>query len=241
MRAILIAAAMLVATAHGQMFAQRFGGALTPRVPTTYREVEYIQAGSVAGPYLVIPFPVTQCRIEYRATHAGSTSATSLFGHAALKNGVGTNLIQIGTYAKTQWNVDYRRVNGAVDYNRFGSAIFDRSIDFSVDFRSDGMSFATNGVTIRTDTTTPAVGLALFSGVFARINYDVEDGVVDSISDYAIRAKLFSCTVYVGSETFSELIPCVRRADNKPGMWDTVSKQFFANAGTGEFAWGELP
>lgn len=30
-------------------------------------------------------------------------------------------------------------------------------------------------------------------------------------------------------------IPCVRKADSKPGMYDTVSKTFYTNAGTGEF------
>ena len=32
-----------------------------------------------------------------------------------------------------------------------------------------------------------------------------------------------------------ELIPCVRKSDDKPGMYDTVSKTFYTNAGTGEF------
>lgn len=32
-----------------------------------------------------------------------------------------------------------------------------------------------------------------------------------------------------------DLIPCVRKSDNKPGMYDTVTKTFFTNAGTGEF------
>lgn len=32
-----------------------------------------------------------------------------------------------------------------------------------------------------------------------------------------------------------ELIPCVRKSDDKPGMFDTVSKTFYTNAGTGEF------
>lgn len=31
------------------------------------------------------------------------------------------------------------------------------------------------------------------------------------------------------------LIPCVRKSDSKPGMYDTVTKTFFTNAGTGEF------
>lgn len=33
------------------------------------------------------------------------------------------------------------------------------------------------------------------------------------------------------------LIPALRNADGVPGMWDTVSKQFFENAGTGVFGY----
>ena len=32
-----------------------------------------------------------------------------------------------------------------------------------------------------------------------------------------------------------DLIPCIRKFDSKPGMYDTVSKTFYTNAGTGEF------
>ena len=34
-------------------------------------------------------------------------------------------------------------------------------------------------------------------------------------------------------------IPCYRRTDNVIGMYDTVSKQFFTNAGTGTFTKGQ--
>lgn len=35
-----------------------------------------------------------------------------------------------------------------------------------------------------------------------------------------------------------DLIPCYRKSDSKPGMYDLVTKQFFTNAGTGEFTVG---
>lgn len=35
-----------------------------------------------------------------------------------------------------------------------------------------------------------------------------------------------------------DLIPCYRKSDNKPGMYDLVTKQFFTNVGTGEFLVG---
>lgn len=35
------------------------------------------------------------------------------------------------------------------------------------------------------------------------------------------------------------LIPCYRKADQKPGMYDLVSGEFYTNAGSGEFVVGE--
>ena len=34
------------------------------------------------------------------------------------------------------------------------------------------------------------------------------------------------------------LIPCYRKSDSEPGMYDTVTKTFYTNAGTGEFLVG---
>ena len=39
-------------------------------------------------------------------------------------------------------------------------------------------------------------------------------------------------------DTEANLIPCLRRSDSKPGMYDTVSQTFYVNQGTGEFIAG---
>lgn len=36
----------------------------------------------------------------------------------------------------------------------------------------------------------------------------------------------------------ADLIPCYRRSDNVPGMWDVVSKTFLTNSGSGQFTVG---
>ena len=47
--------------------------------------------------------------------------------------------------------------------------------------------------------------------------------------------KIFSLKLYRAGNLSANYIPCVRKSDNKPGMYDTVSKTFYTNAGTGEF------
>lgn len=36
-----------------------------------------------------------------------------------------------------------------------------------------------------------------------------------------------------------DFIPVIRKSDNKPGMWDKVTRTFYTNAGSGEFNYGE--
>lgn len=51
------------------------------------------------------------------------------------------------------------------------------------------------------------------------------------------RMKLYYIKFMDSNEEtiLGEFIPCVRKSDSKPGMYDTVSKTFYTNAGTGEF------
>lgn len=49
------------------------------------------------------------------------------------------------------------------------------------------------------------------------------------------KGKLYSLKVYKGEIMLGNFVPCIRKADDKPGMYDTVTKTFYTNAGTGEF------
>jgi hypothetical protein len=47
------------------------------------------------------------------------------------------------------------------------------------------------------------------------------------------------CKIYgLSAKGIVNLIPCIRTADNKPGMYDTVTNTFLTNSGTGEFTYG---
>lgn len=52
--------------------------------------------------------------------------------------------------------------------------------------------------------------------------------------------KLFEATVYQNGTMVRNLIPAMRNSDSKVGMYDTVTRQFFTNAGTGEFIAGDF-
>ena len=55
-----------------------------------------------------------------------------------------------------------------------------------------------------------------------------------SLSDYG-KGKIYGFRYYIDDELVMELVPCIRRSDSKPGMYDLVSGSFLTNLGTGEF------
>ena len=50
--------------------------------------------------------------------------------------------------------------------------------------------------------------------------------------------KWYYAKIYQGDNMIRNLIPCYRKSDNEPGMYDTVNNIFYTNAGTGEFVVG---
>lgn len=48
-------------------------------------------------------------------------------------------------------------------------------------------------------------------------------------------AKIYSLTFKENGSVAANFVPCIRKADGVPGMYDTVSETFYTNSGTGSF------
>ena len=59
-----------------------------------------------------------------------------------------------------------------------------------------------------------------------------------TVTNTGLNAKIKSHRIFVSDELVRDFVPCYRKSDDKPGMYDLVSDTFFTNAGTGEFAVG---
>jgi len=66
-------------------------------------------------------------------------------------------------------------------------------------------------------------------GIFSRYN-----------KDYYSTMRLYQLQFWQGESypCIGEYIPCYRKFDNKPGLYDIVTKTFYTNQGTGEFLVG---
>ena len=56
----------------------------------------------------------------------------------------------------------------------------------------------------------------------------------DKLSGYG-KGKIYSFKYYESDELLRDMVPVIRKSDNKPGMYDKVSQTFLINQGTGEF------
>ena len=53
------------------------------------------------------------------------------------------------------------------------------------------------------------------------------------------QGNLYRMTIKENDIIVRDYIPCYRKSDSKPGLYDIVNKQFYTNAGSGEFSFPE--
>lgn len=56
--------------------------------------------------------------------------------------------------------------------------------------------------------------------------------------NYRVWGKLYGCRIWDNGTLVRELVPCYRKTDAEPGMYDLVNDVFYTNAGTGTFGTG---
>lgn len=73
--------------------------------------------------------------------------------------------------------------------------------------------------------------------IFARMGRNTDD---DGLPHLEAHMRLYSFVAKSGETLICNFVPCYRKSDNVAGLYDTVSDQFYANAGTGDFTIGEI-
>ena len=50
--------------------------------------------------------------------------------------------------------------------------------------------------------------------------------------------KMYECKITSNGNLIRDFVPCVRKSDNEPGLYDRVNNVFYTNAGSGTFLKG---
>lgn len=61
----------------------------------------------------------------------------------------------------------------------------------------------------------------------------------DTPSTWQRNARVYYAKIYDNNKLVKNFVPCLRKTDNELGMYDTISKQFYTNQGTGKFGYNE--
>ena len=206
------------------------------RVPEEYREVEYLE--STGTQYIdLLRVPNNDDIIEQKFQHIYSGTGTESWYGSMPSANVTTPRVCLGAYKPSGIASLFASVNATVVIAqarandvltvRFQSPVFNR-----FEYAIDGSS-TTTYPTYSQDVTAYTPAIQLTSYLFARHG---NDGVQSYDGN---GTKIYYHKEYLADGTLQmNLIPCIRKSDNKPGMYDLVTDTFFTNQGTGEFVAG---
>lgn len=188
-------------------------------LPSEYQEVEYVSSTDKVGQYIDTGENVKETiRVKIKWKFNSVTNWQAVFG------GKGTTFC-------VQRNVTSSNIN-AQSYGYSNLNIYTLSTNNTiVETELTANQCTNNGVTVelRKSSTYYDGTIWLFAKEAANsTNIDVKGG-----------CDIYWCQLYDGENLLHNFIPCYRKSDGEIGMYDTVSKTFYTNAGTGTFLKGD--
>lgn len=191
-------------------------------IPSEYKKVEYLESTGTQYIYTNVPGRYgIECRAKVLWVSGGDTT---IFG---ARKDSSDRIMLIHQYPNYKWTLGY-----GASYTNLSQIDFNVIYDVESKVCSGEQYLRINGTTVYTGTDSAEYSndfnMSLFACTYGSSNYCK---LKASARIYSLNAKLDGIEVL-------NVVPCLRKSDNKPGMYDTVSQTFYTNAGTGEFLYG---
>lgn len=129
--------------------------------------------------------------------------------------------------------VHYKGADGQIGVTNSSTSDFQQYVNYARDntritMKLSGDTVYANGVSLGTITRRAGtLDFALFG------YRDANRGAT-----LLFTGSIYKCIIWDNGVPVRDLYPALRKSDNKPGMYDRITKQFFTNQGTGEFNYG---
>lgn len=187
-------------------------------LPSAYQKVDYIESDGDA--YINTEFiPIESTNVKYKYMPIKDIGLYPNFLSAdenvfpVFRTGIGNSF----TYLYCGYNGKITNAKGSYNTIYEISAFIDNKMIIN------GISYS-----VTRGTKNPTKSLYLFTWASNPGYYN-----------YKQQARLYNyLKIYNGEELVRNFIPCYRKSDGEVGIYDTVTKQFFVNQGTGEFTYG---
>ena len=220
------------------MFSEGGGGGLLPK---EYQQVEYLQNTGTQYINTGVSYNTTNgtrvvADILAIQTYSGAANCYTFFGSGTASGSTptSTTVLQLRGFNNVQNTVAFGSSQQCVTT----ASVFTPNVFFNLD---STMKVGNNSIKI--DGITKAQTTMIDYGAGSTLNYYLFAYNLNNSPHYgtptgtiSIKIKIFS--IYEGDTLVRNFIPCYRKSDGVAGMYDTVSKTFFTNAGTGEFICG---
>ena len=192
------------------------------RLPEEYQEVSCLACDG--GQYIDSGYyPNTiKTKVEIGIMSNSKDVTQGVFG--ARNNTLAADDTSCNMFALAAGNLRLDWVNGDV------STTFAFAVGTYYDISCTRGRATVNG-TVMTGTNTASVNT---TGPFLIGNFYNDDAPYST----GFKGKIFYTKLYDEDVLIRDLVPCYRKADDKPGMYDLVNDVFYVNAGTGEFSVG---
>lgn len=208
---------------RGMMMAQSTGG-----LPTEYQEVEYLQSSGT----------------QYIDTQVVLADALKIFVMVdfRINDGVtGDNGILISTTSTA--SPYYKQLkfpnwySGKIEVRGYGlnnssatTLSAGTRATFTFDYQPGSQVCKKNGVTFLTGTKAWSQGPTAHLFMFA----NNDNGSIK----WKAKASIYRAYIVADDVELRDFVPCYRKNDSKPGMYDLVNGVFYTNIGSGEFTVG---
>lgn len=210
------------------------GGSGSSILPSEYEEVEFLQ---VDGSQYIITdyYPTRNTNIISR--YYSSSGGMYVYGVRNSGDTASFSFMKAGDTTTTLINC--RIGSGIVQY----STIIDYA-DSSLKSRPN--SVGTNSIYLR------IIDVFSSTAKVDKIGEVIPEEFTSALSLYIFNCNqngvatsdgfvgnLYRLTIKENDVIVRDFIPCYRKSDSKPGLYDIVNKQFYTNAGSGEFSFPE--
>ena len=179
-----------------------------------YQQVEYIE--STGTQYIDTGIKCSQnmsCEIE---NNFNELSGTQLFGAYSSPKRTHYGIVNDKIYMPSVENSATTEHIFLTDINYHTFFLSSTVYKYDNEIIANGMFEFTNGLNFY---------------LFARNNNG-------TVSNYC-KSKMTKAMFWINNELIKNFIPCYRKSDNKPGLYDLVNNEFYTNQGTGNFEIGK--
>lgn len=200
-------------------------------IPLKYQPVEYISAKD-SNPYIDMGIQLTgECEMEVHFYN--DKSEAFLFGARKSSTNQPYCNFNVESASADRSRFDYGNQKATATSGLPFAGYHDGEYIFKFHNRTASLERVSTGETLEKDYSEAIYVSYQNYNLFL---FSVNTNGTPSLNTGTGELRIYSAKFWLGGQLVRDFVPCIRKADSKPGMYDRVSKTFFINVGSDEFA-----